>query len=170
VLIKETAGEAMPEFDRHGELTPEQREERDEWLREYRESGRRTGDVLVIETIKYLFTINLTSAGAMLDFMGTGDRMKTLVWPRVSLGLFVAGILAVGIYLAWRHHLHVVMVLRRKALAQAYQENRLAWDELVRGYEASAANEMMLVGFSYFIFGVWIVGVAVSVSGFFHPG
>jgi hypothetical protein len=117
------------------------------------------------KAIQFLFLTNSGGAIATLSFIGAVQGIRSQWAPKVALGLFAAGLILVGIHIAyWVHFIDFIFYHWRKDSAR-YTENQITWATLVnddnnRAYKTTA---LYIIGYASFV--CFIAGVLIGLLG-----
>lgn len=118
------------------------------------------------DAIKYLMFVNSGATVAVLTFLGTIESVRPLLWPKVMLGLFVVGVVIIGIFHAVRYH-RIERIYRnwREGVDQYYGD-KLDWETMISKDENLSRRYPLAVTLAYLSFGCFIAGVIVGLCNF----
>ncbi len=118
---------------------------------------------------KYLLATNAGGAVALLSFLGTG-KAPNIVWAKISLALFIFGLICVGIALARIYHRMERLYDRYRADASMFFKGEIARGTLVALDEERSRHDscwayiLPYVCFLSFILGCTVGAYALFVS------
>jgi len=116
--------------------------------------------------IRFLFLTNAGGSAAVLSFLGASESVRELLGPKVSLALFILGLITTGILNARLvHRIEFIYGEWRKNVS-SYYEDKVTWEELTERDASISYNNTKEFFFGYVAFGCFILGSLVGIGQF----
>lgn len=121
-----------------------------------------------LRVLRYLTLTNAGGAVATLSFLGASESVRALAAPKVSLGLFLLGLILVGILIAFAWH-HIEGLSKSWRInGSKYMGDEIIWGALLEDDDNRAGQARGLyIVLGYGSFACFIVGVIVGVIAIF---
>lgn len=115
----------------------------------------------------YLLTVNGGAAAGLLAFIGADEKVASRSWPYLSLGLFILGLVLVGVAHAFMAHRVQGLVDQWITGSDAYFMNQITWAHLT-AKDAQAVSRLSWVPWvlGWGSLGLFLAGLLVAVIGF----
>lgn len=117
--------------------------------------------------IRFLFLTNAGGAAAVLSFLGASESVRHLLGPKVSLALFILGLITTGVLNARLVHRIERIYQQWRTNVSSYYEDKITWDELTDADAKVSYNNTKEFIFGYAAFGCFILGSLVGIGQFF---
>jgi hypothetical protein len=115
------------------------------------------------EGIRFLFLVNAGAALAVLAFHKSFAAGGEMLWPTVMLGLFVFGVIIIGL-LYFARFLGADSVFRRwRNLVIGYFTDAINWSEIVNDDIANSQKLPWAVYLAYVSFACFVIGAAIGI-------
>jgi hypothetical protein len=112
----------------------------------------------------------MTNAGgavAMLSFIGAAESVRNAPWSKIVLGLFLLGLILVGIVKAHSYH-HVADIYNHwKKASGDYFGDKIVWEYLTQKDDEVSAPKKLPYVLAYGAFACFIGGVTYGMFSFF---
>lgn len=121
-----------------------------------------------LRTLKFLTLSNAGGAAATLSFLGASEAVRKLCSPKISLGLFVLGLIFVGVLNALSTHRIGRLFREWKHDSNKYISGEITWGSLTENDEArvkKGRHPMFTVAYAAFI--CFIAGALVGMWALF---
>lgn len=82
--------------------------------------------------LRYLFFVNSGGAIAVLSFLGTKTEEREMLKPRIALGLFVLGLVLVGVLNTVIFHRSLSILSRWRCDVESHIRGELSWQDLLQ--------------------------------------
>lgn len=116
--------------------------------------------------LKYLFLTNAGGAAAVLGFLGTSSEAREALGPKLSLGVFLLGLIATGALNAKLvHRIDSIFQQWRKNVSRYFQDE-ITWQELTEEDDRISWGSTKEYALGYLAFGSFIVGSLIGVAQF----
>ena len=120
---------------------------------------------------KYLTLTNGGGAVALLAFMGNSAAVRAAASARLSLALFVFGLIAVGVLSAADHHMNRAGFLKWVQETGRFFHNEIDYEDLYAALNfASRHTGKASIVAGYFAFACFILGGVIGIGGFLLGG
>jgi hypothetical protein len=117
---------------------------------------------------KYLTLANAGGAVALLAFMGNNPAVRNALVSRISLLLFIVGVILVGVLSAFDFHSRQHAFWTWKRLSDQFFRGEIEYQDMLNAFNVGiAAHEQRPVTCAYISFGCFILGSLLSIYGFF---
>lgn len=118
--------------------------------------------------LKYLTLTNAGGAVATISFLGASESVRKLLLPKISLGFFIVGLLAVGVLVALSAHKMAYLFREWKLTANKYISNETTWGVLLEEDSARIKKgHLTIISFAYIAFVCFIAGALVGLWALF---
>lgn len=114
--------------------------------------------------LKYLFTINAGGAVAILAYIGS-SKTPPHASIKISLVLFFAGIVFVGLHKAYMVHKLEYVFKNYKILVEKYYGGGIGWNELTKTDETNVGKPIAPYFFAYGSFLCFLLGCVFGTYG-----
>jgi hypothetical protein len=121
-----------------------------------------------LRALKYLTLTNAGGAVATLSFLGTSEAVRKMLLPKISLGLFVFGLFAVGALTALSAHKMGYLLREWKLTANKYTSDETTWESLLTDDNARVEKgHRIMIAFAYIAFVCFIAGAVIGLWALF---
>lgn len=119
--------------------------------------------------IKYLFLTNAGGAVTVLSFLGASESIREQYSPKVSLALFILGIITTGVLRAQIMHRIESIYEKWRTNVKDYLNDKITWEELTQQDDKASYNSTKEYIFGYLSFACFIVGSLLGIGQLFFP-
>lgn len=112
--------------------------------------------------LRYLLLTNFGGAVATISFLGASEQARVLLGVKVSLGLFLVGIILVGVSTAKTLHRMSWLFKEWKSAVNHYNAGRVSWDHLIEEDNKRAVESFWDYAIPYTSFGCFILGCVLG--------
>lgn len=152
---------------KHLEMPPADRQLVQQHVKDHTEVLRRNVLASGDHARKYLTLANAGAAVALLTFMGSNPTVRDATAPRISLALFVLGIICVGVLSAFDYHSRAFAARAWHHGTRQFYRNEVDYDAMVDDFNRQIfAREAWPVVFAYVAFGCFVLGCLISIAWF----
>lgn len=121
-----------------------------------------------LRILKFLTLSNAGGAVATLSFLGASEAVRKLWLPKISLGLFVLGVVLVGALNAIGTHKLRFLFTSWKRDAGKYSSNEITWGTLFNEDNLRVERgRCLIIVVAYFSFFCFIAGSAIGLWALF---
>lgn len=121
-----------------------------------------------LRILKFLTLSNAGGAAATLSFLGASEAARKLLLPKFSLGLFVLGVVLVGVLNAIGTHKLRFLFTSWKSDANKYMSNEITWGTLFNEDNSRVERgRCLIVVIAYLSFFCFIAGAVVGLWALF---
>jgi hypothetical protein len=121
------------------------------------------------KAVQFLTFTNAGGAVAVLSFMGASNDVRKMIWPRIALCCFAAGVICTGIFIAKQFHRMEKIFARYRRDSERYLSDQIEWDTLSMVDEDRSDASCWDYFWGYAPFILFVLGcVAGGISLFGH--